>query len=177
MNRPSKRAPLFHLALCGGAIAATAAVSLFVPSLSRVRAALQESPKTVVDEAWQIVNREYVDGTFNQTDWQEIRKSLLGKNYTSREQAYVALRSALEKLNDPYTRFMDPKQYEALSSQTSGELSGVGIRLEVSEQTKVLTVVEPIENSPAIKAGLQAGDQILAIDGKQTKGMTVEDAS
>jgi carboxyl-terminal processing protease len=72
---------------------------------------------------------------------------------------------------------MDPKQYEALSSQTSGELSGVGIRLEVSEQTKVLTVVEPIENSPALKAGLQAGDQILAIDGKQTKGMTVEDAS
>ncbi|HEY9885095.1 MAG TPA: carboxyl-terminal processing protease CtpB [Thermosynechococcaceae cyanobacterium] len=177
MNRPSKRAPLFHLALCGGAIAATAAVSLFVPSLSRVRAALQESPKTVVDEAWQIVNREYVDGTFNQTDWQQIRKSLLDKNYTSRQQAYVALRSALEKLNDPYTRFMDPKQYEALSSQTSGELSGVGIRLEVSEQTKVLTVVEPIENSPALKAGLQAGDQILAIDGKQTKGMTVEDAS
>jgi carboxyl-terminal processing protease len=142
-----------------------------------VRAALQESPKTVVDEAWQIVNREYVDGTFNQTDWQQIRKSLLDKNYTSRQQAYVALRSALEKLNDPYTRFMDPKQYEALSSQTSGELSGVGIRLEVSEQTKVLTVVEPIENSPALKAGLQAGDQILAIDGKQTKGMTVEDAS
>lgn len=177
MNRPSKRSPFFHLALCGGAIAATAAASLFVPNLNRVRAALQESPKTIVDEAWQIVNREYVDGTFNQTDWQEVRKSLLGKNYASREQAYGALRSALEKLNDPYTRFMDPKQYEALSSQTSGELSGVGIRLEVSEKTKVLTVVEPIENSPALKAGLQSGDQILAIDGKPTKGMTVEDAS
>ena len=177
MNRPLKRFPLFQVALCGGAVAATAAVSLFGPGLSRVRAALQESPKTVIDEAWQIVNREYVDGTFNQTDWQEVRKSLLGKSYSSREQAYVALRSALEKLNDPYTRFMDPKQYEALSNQTSGELSGVGIRLEVSDQTKILTVVEPIENSPALKAGIQAGDQIVSIDGKQTKGMTVEDAS
>lgn len=168
---------MLQVALCGGAVAAAAAVSLFGPGLSRVRAALQESPKTVVDEAWQIVNRDYVDGTFNQTDWQEVRKSLLGKNYSSRVQAYVALRSALEKLNDPYTRFMDPKQYEALSNQTSGELSGVGIRLEVDAKTKVLTVVEPIENSPALKAGIQAGDQILSINGKQTKGMTVEDAS
>ncbi len=177
MNRPSKRLPLLQVALCSGAVAATAAISLFGPGLSRVRAALQESPKAVVDEAWQIVNREYVDGTFNQTDWQAVRTTLLNKNYTSREQAYVALRAALSKLNDPYTRFMDPKQYEALSNQTSGELSGVGIRLEVNDQTKVLTVVEPIENSPALKAGIQAGDQILAIDGKKTKGMTVEDAS
>ncbi len=177
MNRPSKRLPLPQVALFGGAVVATAAVTLFVPGMSRVRAALQDSPKTVIDEAWQIVNREYVDGTFNQTDWQDVRKSLLSKNYTSREQAYAALRSALEKLNDPYTRFMDPKQYEALSNQTSGELSGVGIRLEVNTQTKILTVVEPIENSPALKAGIQSGDQILAIDGKVTKGMTVEDAS
>lgn len=177
MNRPSKRFPLVKVALCGGAVAATAAVSLFGPGLSRVRAALQDSPKTVVDEAWQIVNREYVDGTFNQVDWQATRQSLLSKNYTSRDQAYKALRSALEKLNDPYTRFMDPKQYEALSNQTSGELSGVGIRLEVNEETKVLTVVEPIENSPALRAGIQSGDRILSINGKPTKGMTVEDAS
>lgn len=177
MNRPNKRVSLSQVALCSGAIAATAAVSLFGPGLSRVRAALQESPKTIVDEAWQIVNREYVDGTFNKVDWQATRQSLLNKNYTSREQAYTALREALEKLNDPYTRFMDPKQYEALSNQTSGELSGIGIRLEVSDETKILTVVEPIENSPALKAGIKSGDQILAINDKKTNGMTVEDAS
>lgn len=177
MNRSSQRFPLSRLALCGGAIAATAAVSLFGPGLSRVRAALQDSPKTVLDEAWQIVNREYVDGTFNRTDWQATRQALLNRNYTSREQAYTALRAALEKLNDPYTRFMDPKQFEALSNQTSGELSGVGMRLEVNEQSKQLTVVEPIENSPALKAGIRSGDLILAINGKSTKGMSVEDAS
>jgi carboxyl-terminal processing protease len=172
MNRPS----LLQVALCSGVVAATATVTLFGPGRS-VRAALQDSPKAVLDEAWQIVNREYVDGTFNKNNWLAVRQELLNKNYTTRQQAYDALRDALKKLNDPYTRFMDPKQYEALSNQTSGELSGVGIRLEVNDKTKLLTVVEPLENSPAFKAGIKSGDRILAINGKPTKGMTVEDAS
>ncbi|MBW4542393.1 MAG: PDZ domain-containing protein [Myxacorys chilensis ATA2-1-KO14] len=172
MNRPS----LLQVALCSGVIAATATTTLFGPGRS-VRAALQDSPKAILDEAWQIVNREYVDGTFNKNNWSTIRQELLSKNYTSRQQAYDALRDALKKLDDPYTRFMDPKQFESLSSQTSGELSGVGIRLELNEKTKELTVVEPIENSPAFKGGIKSGDRILAINGKVTKGMTVEDAS
>jgi carboxyl-terminal processing protease len=177
MNRTLKHVSLSKLALCGGAVVATAAVSLFGPGLGRVRAALQDSPKAVLDEAWQIVNREYVDDTFNRVDWQQVRQRLLDKSYGSREQAYTALRKELEKLDDPYTRFMNPKQYEALTNQTSGELSGIGIRLEVGEKTKALTVVEPIENSPALKAGIQSGDRIVSINGKQTQGMTVENAS
>lgn len=174
MNYSYKRFS-FQMALFSGAVAAVTALSLVGPD--RVRAALKDSPKMVLDEAWQIVNRDYVDGSFNKNNWQEVRQQLLSRNYTSKSDAYKALRDALGKLEDPYTRFMDPKQYEALSNQTSGELSGVGIRLEVDEATKVLTVVEPIENSPAIKAGVQSGDRILAIDGKNTKGMSVEDAS
>jgi carboxyl-terminal processing protease len=72
---------------------------------------------------------------------------------------------------------MDPKQYESLTNQTSGEVSGIGIRMELNEETKRLTVVEAIENSPALKAGIKAGDWILAIDGKSTEKMKVEDAS
>lgn len=178
MNSSPKRFLLSQALLCGSAIAATATLSVFVPGLSSsVRAALEDSPKTVLDEAWQIVNREYVDGTFNKVDWQKVRQDLLSKDYTSREQAYAALKSALEKLEDPYTRFMDPDQYRALTEQTSGELSGVGIRLEVNEKTKALTVVEPIENSPAVRAGIQSADRIVLIDGKSTQGMTVEEAA
>lgn len=73
-----------------------------------VRAALQDSPKALVDQVWQLVNREYVDGKFNQQDWQATRGSLLNKNYSSREEAYVAIREALQTLGDPYTRFMTP---------------------------------------------------------------------
>ncbi|BAY67357.1 peptidase S41 [Nostoc sp. PCC 7120 = FACHB-418] len=164
--------------MIGGAIATTATVSVFGPAWTRsVRAALQDSPKAVVDQVWQLVNNEYVDGKFNQQDWLAVRKSLLSKDYSSKEEAYVAIREALQRLNDPYTRFMDPKQFEVLTSQTSGEVSGIGIRMELNETTKRLTVLEAIENSPALKAGIKAGDEILAIDGKPTQQMKVDDAS
>lgn len=178
MNQSAKRHTPLQAALIGGAIASTATLSLFGPVWCRsVRAALQDSPKSIVDQVWQLVNREYVDSSFNKQNWLAIRQSLLSKDYTSRDEAYVAIRQALEKLGDPYTRFMDPKQYEALTNQTSGEVSGIGIRMELNETTKKLTVVEAIDNSPALKAGVKAGDWIMAIDGKLTEQMKVEDAS
>lgn len=178
MNQSAKRYSPLQAALIGGAIATTATISVFGQAWTRsVHAALQDSPKALVDQVWQLVNREYVDEKFNQQDWQAIRQSLLSKDYTSKDEAYVAIREALQKLGDPYTRFMNPKQYESLTSQTSGEVSGIGIRMQINEKTKRLTVIEAIENSPALKAGLKSGDEILAIDGKSTLKMTVEDAS
>ncbi|PMB51943.1 peptidase S41 [Fischerella thermalis CCMEE 5201] len=178
MKQSAKRYSPLQVALIGGAIATTATVSAFGPGWCRsVRAALQDSPKQVVDQVWQLVNREYVDGSFNRQNWLTIRQSLLSRNYSSREEAYTAIREALQKLEDPYTRFMDPKQFEALTNQTSGEVSGIGIRMEVNENSKRLVVVEALENSPAIKAGIKPGDEIVAIDGKPTRQMKIEDAS
>ncbi|HEY9819493.1 MAG TPA: carboxyl-terminal processing protease CtpB [Candidatus Sericytochromatia bacterium] len=178
MNQYPKHFPWLKGVLFTGAIATTAALSFLAPIGSRsVFAALQDSPKNVVDEVWQIVNQEYVDNTFNKVDWQATRQQLLSKNYTSKEQAYQAIREALKPLGDRYTRFLDPEQFKSLTNQTSGELSGIGIRMGLQEQTKGLIIVEPIENSPASKANLKAGDGILEIDGKSTKGMSLEDAS
>lgn len=176
MNQKAKPFSLFRTALVSGAIAAIS--TLTMPGLNfSVNAELKTSPKAIVDEAWQIVNREYVDGTFNQLDWQAVRQDLLSREYTSPEQAYTALRDALEQLEDPYTRFMDPKQYERLTNQTAGELSGVGMQLKLDETSKTLTVVSPIKNSPAMEAGIQAGDQILEIDGISTEGLSVQKAA
>jgi carboxyl-terminal processing protease len=176
-STPKCLRPLQLLAL-GSLVVTTSTMSLLAPGLSRsARAALQDSPKALVDEAWQWVNHDYVDGTFNKTDWKATRQELLSKNYTSQKQAYDAIRAALKRLDDPYTRFMDPGEFAALTTQTSGELSGVGIRLGVDEKTKILTIVEPIANSPATKAGIQSGDQLLEIDGKPTSKMSIEQAS
>lgn len=176
----------------GGLVLSSALLSLLAPSSLRPAQAeladlaqgdaaelspdLVDNPKAVLDQAWQIIEREYVDGTFNQQDWQMVRQDLLGRNYSSREEAYGALRKALEGLNDPYTRFMDPAQFQELTDQTAGELTGIGIRLGVNERSQRLEVAEPMAGSPAMEAGLRAGDSILAIDGESTEGMKVEDA-
>lgn len=178
MNQTAYFSKLLQRVLCGGAIAATATISLFgLSSGSIAQASLHNSPKAVLDEAWQIVNREYVDTTFSQVNWLAVRQELLGQEYSSPQEAYTALRQALEQLNDPYTRFLDPQQYQALTNQTSGELSGIGIRLQVDQSSQTLTVVEPLANSPASVAGIQPGDRVLAIDGRSTTGMSVQEAS
>jgi carboxyl-terminal processing protease len=166
-----------HKLVLRGAMFTGACLATLLPILSSsTLAASKDSPKKIVDEAWQIVNREYVDGNFNRLDWKKTRMDLLKRNYTNRQEAYVAIRSILKKLGDPYTRFMDPQQFQSLTNQTSGEMSGVGIRLEANPRTKQLVVAEAIENSPAAKAGVKSGDTIVAIDGKSTQNMTLENA-
>lgn len=177
-NLPLKSVRLGQAAKFGGLVATTATLLILGQGLhSSVRASLQDSPKAIVDEVWQLVNQNYVDGSFNQQDWQATRRQLLSRHYTSREQAYNALRVALAQLNDPYTRFMDPEEYQTLTTQTSGELSGIGVQLAQDEVTQFLKIVEPISGSPAAKAGISPGDQLLAIDGRSTEKMSVEQAS
>ena len=185
MNYPSRRFGLVSKLLKASnhskiikLLATAATTSVLVSYGSRpVSAELKESPKTVVDEVWQIVNNEFVDRGFNHTDWKIQRQDLLRKDYIDSKSAYKAIRNSLKGLGDPYTRFLEPKEYEQLTSQTSGELSGIGIRLGIDQKTKKLTVIEPIPNSPATEAGLKAGDRIVRIDGKPTGLMTLEQAS
>jgi len=136
-------------------------------------AVFKESPKEVVDEVWQVINHDYVDATFNGNDWRNIRNQYLNRNYTSKEEAYKAVQEMLEKLEDPYTRFMDPEQFKSMQIDTSGELTGVGIQITQDEETEAITVISPIEGSPAAEAGLLSQDVIVSVDGKSTKGMDI----
>ena len=146
--------------------------------LPRSVAYLQDNPKKLVDEVWQVINDTYVDATSNQVDWLAVRQKYVGKSktYNSKEEAYKAIREMLEQLDDPYTRFMDPQEFQNMQIDTSGELTGVGIQITKDEETKELTVVAPIEDTPAFEAGILAKDVITKINGKTTEGMEVEDA-
>ncbi|MFM8276058.1 MAG: S41 family peptidase, partial [Cyanobium sp.] len=161
-----------------GACAATAVMARDMVISPTGGMAISDSPKEVMDQAWQIVFRDYLDtsGKYNTDKWRQLRRDLLAKSYGSPKDAYEAIRGMLGSLDDPYTRFLDPREFKEMQIDTSGELSGVGIQLSVDKETKELVVVSPIEGSPASRAGVQPRDAIVAIDGKSTKGMTTEDA-
>lgn len=139
--------------------------------VSRSQAFLEESPKDLVDEVWFIVNRNYLDATFNQTDWEAIRNEYLDRPYADKEEAYTAIQEMLELLDDPYTRFLPPEDFRNLQVDTQGELTGVGIQIAIDEDTQQVVVVAPIEDTPAFEAGILARDAILAVDGRSTEGM------
>lgn len=83
-----------------------------------------------------------------------------------------AIRGMLEAIGDPYTTYMDPQQYEDLTTDLAGEYEGIGAW--VNTEGEYLTIVEPIKGSPAEKAGLLPGDQIIAVDGVDMTGVLPE---
>jgi carboxyl-terminal processing protease len=102
---------------------------------------------------------------------------LLQKEYVeetnSNELMYGAIKGMLETL-DPHSAFMPPNMYKEMQEETKGRFEGLGIEITIKEG--ILMVVSPIEDTPAFKAGILAGDQILKIDGDSTKNLTLMDS-
>jgi len=91
----------------------------------------------------------------------------------SKKMIYKAIKGMIESL-DAHSGFMDPEGAKELEVETKGMFGGIGIEITVKDG--ILTVVAPIDDTPASRAGIKAGDQIIKIDDKLTKGMTTEDA-
>ena len=162
-----------------GGIAAAVVVSrpgLSLPSASG--GSITDSPKEVIDQVWQIVYRDYLDssGAYTESRWRQLRSDLLRKSYADSDASYEAIRGMLSSLNDPYTRFLDPKEFKEMQIDTTGELMGVGIQLGLDKETKELVVISPIDGTPASRAGVQSKDVIVSIDGASTEGMSTSDA-
>lgn len=87
---------------------------------------------------------------------------------------YGGIKGMLREL-DPHTNFLSPDIYKEFESETSGEFGGIGI--EISIEDGILTIISPIEDTPAWKAGIQPGDKIVKIDGTITKGMSLVEAA
>ena len=139
---------------------------------------LENNYKEVIDHVWQIVYRDFLDssGKFERSNWINLRKDFLAKKYSDNNEAYDAIRDMLSNLNDPYTRFLDPKEFNQMRIDTSGELTGVGIQIVKDKESDSLIIISPIEGTPAYAAGIKAKDKILSIDNVSTKGLNIEDA-
>lgn len=145
-------------------------------SFAQPAMALTEEQQLVL-QAWRIVNRAYVDETFNHQNWYSLRRKALKQPLSEHKAAYVAIQNMLKTLDDPFTRFLDPEQYRSLQVNTSGELTGVGLQIALNPQTGKLEVVSPIAGSPAEKAGLRPRDRIVKIEGVATDKFTLDEAA
>lgn len=132
------------------------------------------TPPVLYDTVWKLIDKKYVDQTCNQQDWRAWRYKYDGKLITN-EDAYVAIDTMLASLNDPYTKFLNPKDFAEETASIKGSLKGIGIQISVKEGK--LMIIAPIEGSPAEKAGLQADDEIIEINGESTKGVSIDKAA
>ena len=139
---------------------------------------LNNSYKEVIDHVWQIVYRDFLDSycKFQKSNWINLRKEVLSKTYSDSNEAYDAIRDMLSNLDDSYTRFLEPKEFNQMRIDTSGELTGVGIQIVKDKESDDLIIISPIEGTPAFDAGIKARDKILSIDDISTEGMNIEDA-
>jgi carboxyl-terminal processing protease len=132
------------------------------------------TPVELYDNVWRLINTKYVDQTNNEQDWGKWRHKYDHVIKTD-DDAYVAIDTMVASLNDPYTKFLNPKEFADETGSIKGSLKGIGIQIGVKDGK--LMVIAPIEDTPAEKAGLLADDEILSIDGKSTKGITVDKAA
>ena len=138
--------------------------------------ALTEDQK-IFSESWRIINRSYVDESFNHQNWWYIREKMMRQPFKNREDTYDAIERMLATLDDPFTRLLRPDQYRSLQVSTSGELMGVGLQISQDGETGNLTVIAPIDGSPAEAAGIQPQDRILKIDGFATSELTLDESA
>ena len=156
---------------------ATSFYGLFLNNFAEATV-LNNSYKEVIDHVWQIVYRDFLDsnGKFQKSNWINLRKEVLSKTYSDSNEAYDAIRDMLSNLDDSYTRFLEPKEFNQMRIDTSGELTGVGIQIVKDKESDDLIIISPIEGTPAFDAGIKARDKILSIDDISTEGMNIEDA-
>ena len=132
------------------------------------------TPAELYDDVWKIVNKKFYDPTNNTQDWAKWRYRYEHKLKTP-EDAYVAIDTMLASLNDPYTRFLPPKEFSEETQSIKGSLKGIGTQIGLRDGE--LVIIAPLEDSPAERAGLLADDKILEINGESTKGINIDAAA
>ncbi|MSR64980.1 MAG: S41 family peptidase [Verrucomicrobiae bacterium] len=111
----------------------------------------------LITRVMELIKQDYVDG----------------EKLSYKDLSYAALRGMLTSL-DPHSQFMDPENFKSMRDDTEGQFGGLGIQIGMKEN--LITVIAPMEDTPAFKAGILAGDQIIKIEDKSTERMQLEDA-
>ncbi|WP_262370161.1 S41 family peptidase [Dictyoglomus thermophilum] len=129
----------------------------FLPKLTNAKDSLEDIISSI---------RVYIEALYY------VRNAYIEKNLDNKKLEYESIKGMVKALDDPYTEFFDPKSFKTFTEDMQGAFGGIGIRIE-SRDGKIL-VVSPIENTPAYKAGIKAGDEIVEVDGQSVVGKPLD---
>ncbi|KAI3472171.1 hypothetical protein Pfo_029659 [Paulownia fortunei] len=130
-------------------------------------------------EAWGLIRETFIDPTFNHQDWDLKLQQTMVEMFPLRSEdaAYNKIKGMLSTLGDPFTRIISPKEYQSFRIGSDGNLQGVGLFVNVEPKTGHLVVLSCIENSPAARAGIHEGDELMEINGERLDGVASEAAA
>ncbi len=150
-------------------------VGMFVGGQRASRAAIPLGEGRVLNQG-DVSARFSEDVDFRQfwNVWNLVKETYYRPPVSDKDLYYGALRGLVAAPGDPYTSFFDPEDAQDFNESLEGSFEGIGAEIGIKEEQ--LQIVAPLPETPAERAGLQPGDAILAIDGADTYGMTVEEA-
>lgn len=130
-------------------------------------------------EAWGLIRETFVDPTFNHQDWDLKLQQTMVEMFplNSADAAYTKLRGMLSTLGDPFTRIISPKEYQGFKIGSDGNVQGVGLFINVEPRTGHLVVLSCVDGSPAARAGIHQGDELIEINGERLDGIDSETAA
>ena len=134
-----------------------------------------EFASSVIDEVWTLLDKYYIDRTFNSQDWKAIRSKVekQGEKVGFEDGKSMKIANEMvQSLGDKYTRMLDKEQYTAIQKY---DLIGVGVTLMPNAQKDIIVGAPPIAGSASDKAGLKQGDFVTAVNGKPTRGRNAFD--
>ncbi len=152
------------------AIIASFGAGFYVSNMSRPSV---EEIKTVSNA--ELGKAENVDFSLFWDAWKVIEDKFVNRSkLDAQKMVYGAINGMLHALGDPYTVFMPPEENKKFSEDMKGEFGGIGA--EIGMRKDILTIIAPLEGSPAKAAGLLPQDKVLKVDGKSTDGMSIDEA-
>lgn len=132
------------------------------------------SPQKLFEKTWRIIYKDYYDPTLNHQDWTRWKGRYHDKIKTN-DDAKVAIDTMIASLNEPYTRYMNKKDFDELATSITSKICGIGVNIYT--KSGKIEIFNVIPSTPADYIGIKQGDIIVAVDGKDTNGMNVSEVA
>lgn len=151
----------------------TVSFQLLVPGFAQITD--NEKYTQLYDRVWQIIEKDYVDSSFNSQDW-AIWRHRYDEYLENDKDVYKAIETMVASLGDRYTRFLDKESFKEEKTSIEAELTGVGIQIGLDKEQRVI-IIAPISGTPGANADLRPNDLIVEINGENTSGLSIEEAA